>query len=288
MAKFSGTNRRPLRTNLTAPIRTRAGAPPPTRAAAPSSATPSRTCSCSPPPTWSARTRSTSAPRHRDARFVDLVHEVTAAEPGVHRRRRPPTPARSAWPSTSAQSMLMRSAVDRDGRRVRGRRRRRRPVGRGARPAAGRRAGRAARLLAHPPRPQRAHAGQARHRRRGATPLHRARRAALRRPVAPDPHGRRHRAHPPVAPRRAPVGAVPLAARPSSPRRRRGRPDGPAGARRRGRPRRGPGRRASCGAARRVVRPRWPRRASRGSGCRAGCPAAWTRRRGRRSSRRWA
>lgn len=36
------------------------------------------------------------------------------------------------------------------------------------------------------------------------------------------------------------------------------------------------------------ARPRWPRPASRGSACRAGCPAAWTPRRGPRSSRRWA
>ena len=35
-----------------------------------------------------------------------------------------------------------------------------------------------------------------------APPLHGARRAALRRPVAPDPHGRRDRAHAPVAARR--------------------------------------------------------------------------------------
>ena len=36
------------------------------------------------------------------------------------------------------------------------------------------------------------------------------------------------------------------------------------------------------------VRRRWPRPVGRGSACRAGCPTAWTPRRGRRSSRRWA
>ena len=48
------------------------------------------------------------------------------------------------------------------------------------------------------------------------------------------------------------------------------------------------GRRASRGCCAHAVRPRSPRPASRGSGCRAGCRAAWTPRRGRRSSRRWA
>ena len=91
--------------------------------------------------------------------------------------------------------------------------------GRGALQRAGR-AGRDARLLAHDARPQPPDAGQARRRRRGAAPLHGARGAALRRPVASDPHGRRDRAGPPGAARRRAVGAVPLAARPPPPRRR--------------------------------------------------------------------
>ena len=82
MAKFSGTNRQPAAHQPhRADPHARAGARSRTRAASATRATPSRTCSCSRPPTWSARTRSTSAPPTRDARFVDLVHEVTATNP---------------------------------------------------------------------------------------------------------------------------------------------------------------------------------------------------------------
>ena len=49
MPKFSGTKRRPLRTNLTAPIAHHAAsARAPTRVARRSRATRSRSCSCSP------------------------------------------------------------------------------------------------------------------------------------------------------------------------------------------------------------------------------------------------
>ena len=132
MPKFSGTKRRPLRTNLTAPIAHHARAHPhPRGRRGASRATRSRSCSCSPRPTWSARTPSTSAPTTRDARFVELVHEVDRVEPGVHRRRRPdagkvglaPVPARD-----DAHAL----GRGRDGRRVR-RRRRRRAAGRWSR-----------------------------------------------------------------------------------------------------------------------------------------------------------
>ena len=221
MAKFSGTKRRPLRTNLTAPIAHHARAhASPTRAARRSRATPSRICSCSPRPTWSARTRSTSAPTTRDARFVELVHEVTATNPAFIAGADPDA-GKVGLAQYLRETMLMRSAaVVMAAEYVAA-------GGAGGRSVVARalqRADEPAELLGYwldPPRPQRPDAGQARHRRRGAPPLHRACRAALRRPVAPDPHGRRHRAHPPVAARRPPVGAVQVPARPSPPRRRR-------------------------------------------------------------------
>ena len=178
----------------------------------------------------------------------------------------------------------------RDGGGVRGRRRRRWPVGGRPRPAASRRAGRDARLLARPRTaatcPMPVKRGVADAARRLYTERAVLRYDGLTRQIR---MADVRRAHAPVAPRRArsrrcssscstvattttpwptrpllPVlaAAAALDAVPVDERRAAAARPGPGGA--------GRG------------------RLSRGSGCRAGCRAAWTRRRGRRSSRRWA
>ena len=170
------------RVNLTAPIRTRRRAHVHARGwRRRTRATPSRTSSCSRRRTWSARTRSTSAPPTRDARFVELVHEVTATNPaflaggdveagevGLVQYLRETMLMRSAAVVMAAEYVAAGGA---GGRSVVAR--------------ALQRADEPAEMLGYwltHARPQPADAGQARRRRRGASALHRAGRAALRRP----------------------------------------------------------------------------------------------------------
>ena len=279
MSKFSGTRRRPLRANVTAPVRTDGR----------------RTL-----------THEGGGAHLRDAESelfllaaTNMVGEDTFYEraadrdaplrrPGPPRHRRPTRPSSPAWRRTCGRRCCMRSAAVVMAAEY---------VAAGGPVAAPSSAG----VLQRPDEPAEllgywltTHgrnlpmAGQAGRGRRRPPALQRAGRPALRRPVAPGPHGRRHRADPSRAARRPPVGAVPLAARPSPPRRRRGRRRAAAGAGRRGRPRGGARRRASGGAAR-----PWPGRAGRGRllvGAAVGLAAGRHGRRGvgRPSSRRWA
>ena len=130
----------------------------------------------------------------RDDRFTQLVRQVAVAGPGLDRRpaalaaRRGPTcaPRRS-----SARAEVARARLDARpaGPLAAGRRRR---------AAAGRRAGRGAGLLDLALRPGAAQAGQARHRRRRAPALQRARPAQVRHRLQGLPLRRRDRPRAPV------------------------------------------------------------------------------------------
>ena len=288
MAKFSGTKRRPLRTNLTAPIAHHAAsARAPTRAARRSRATPSRSCSCSPSTNMVGEDTFYERADERDARFVELVHEVTASNPAFIAGADVDA-GKVGLAQYLRETMLMRSAA---------------VVMAAEYVAAGGAGGRSvvARALQRADEPAELLGyWLTTHGRNVPMPVKRGIADAARRlyteraALRYDGLSRQIRmadvielTHPSPRDDRA-VGAVQVPARPSSPRRRRRR-------RRRccrcwrPRPRSTPSRSTSvvrcCAPA---VRPRSPRPASRGSGCRAGCRAAWTPRRGRRSSRRWA
>ena len=156
MPKFSGTKRRPLRTNLTAPIRTLRER--------------IRTHEGGDAFARDAGVGPVPARRHQHGRRGHLLRARRRSRRPLRRARargdrvEPGVPRRVPTSRRGKVGLVEYLRVDaahalgrgRDGRRVRGRRRRRRPVGGGARPPARRRAGRAARLLADRARPQRA------------------------------------------------------------------------------------------------------------------------------------
>lgn len=237
MSKFSGTKRRPLRTNLTAPIRTTRRLTRTHEAGDAYLRDPESELFLLAATNMVGEDTFYERAADRDARFVDLVHTVTESNPAFIAGD--VDAGKVGLAQYLRESMLMRSA----------------PVVLAAEyVAAGGARGRSVvdRALQRPDEPaEMLGYWLTRHGRNIPMPIKRGvadaarrlytERAALRydRPVPPDPHGRRHRAHPPQAPRRPPVGAVPVAARPSPPRRRRRRPRRAAGPRRCRRARRG-------------------------------------------------
>ena len=206
MSKFSDTRRRPLRTNLTAPVRT-TGRPTLTHEGGLAHVrdAESELFLLAATNMVGEDTFYEHAPG-RDARFVDLVRYVTAANPAFVARLAPYL--RTALLMRSAAVVMAAEYVAAGG-----------PHGRAVVDGVLQRADEPAELIGYwltshgrnrpwpssaawPTPPD------------GSTP---SGPRSLRRPVPTRPHGRRDRAHPSPATRRPPVGALPLAARPSPP-----------------------------------------------------------------------
>ncbi len=185
-----------------------------------------------------------------------LVHRVTATAPGLHRRSRPGRGSRRSGP-VPAPVDAHALGRGRDGGGVRRGRWSRWPFGGRARPAAARTSRPRWSGTGWPPRvgacPWRSSAAWPTRRGASTTSGPCSRYDGISRQ---DPHGRRHRAHPPGAQGSRPVRSVPVPARPPSPRRRRRRPHVAAHPRRRGRAgRRARGRASGPAAPARAERP---------------------------------
>ena len=221
----------------------------------------------------------------RDARFAALVHEVTAANPtflagaDVAAAGRPAQYLRQTMRMRSAAIVMAAEYVAAGG-----------DGGRSVIARTLQRADEPAELLGY---------WLTRHGRKVPMPIKRGIADAVRRLyteraalkydglVASDAHGRRGRARAPVAARRrasrrcSSSSSIAVTTTTHAPTRRccRCSPRPPISRRSRS-----TSVERCCALA---ALPRSPTRASRGSACRAGCRAAWTPRRGRRSSRRW-